>query len=96
FMANNKGDGIYETIEDGNYSYMGKPWNWVKNTDDTLGASSNWDSDYTLFGHTSLPFFLRGGCYGDSYHAGVWYIYGNNGGTYHNYGFRPVVFSSAL
>ncbi|MEG1142591.1 MAG: hypothetical protein RSE41_09140, partial [Clostridia bacterium] len=69
-------DGIYETIEDGNYSYMDNQSNWINNTDDTAGANSNWDSDYTLLLHTKLPFFLRGGYYVGGSFAGVWLVHG--------------------
>ncbi|MEG1363358.1 MAG: hypothetical protein RSC92_02830, partial [Clostridia bacterium] len=92
FMANNKGDGIYETIEDGNYSYMGKPWNWINNKTGTAGVQTNWDSDYTLLGHTSLPFFVRGNFYNENSGAGVWSAYAVYGHAYNYYGFRPVLF----
>ncbi|MEG1008704.1 MAG: hypothetical protein RSE41_06220, partial [Clostridia bacterium] len=97
FMANNKGDGIYETIEDGNYSYRDThQWKWIKNTDDTVGINSNWDSDYTLLGQTYFSFFTRGGGYIEGSYTGIWVVGCNRGYERDGYSFRPVLFGSTL
>ncbi|MEG1204256.1 MAG: hypothetical protein RSE00_03175, partial [Clostridia bacterium] len=96
-MKTKKGDGIYETIEEGNYSYYGSNSasaasnGWIKNKDDTVSISSNWDDDYSLLGH-SLPFFLRGGYFGHGLAAGVFHVAAGYGGyALSQYGFRPVL-----
>ncbi|MEG1059726.1 MAG: hypothetical protein RSE57_06125, partial [Clostridia bacterium] len=97
-----KGDGIYETIEEGNYSYYGSNSasaasnSWIKNKGDTESISSNWDNDYSLLGHASLPFFLRGGAYRGGSGAGVFYVDAGSGGATGYYGFRPVLSGPSL
>ncbi|MEG1204410.1 MAG: hypothetical protein RSE00_03990, partial [Clostridia bacterium] len=82
------GDGIYETIEEGNYSYYGSDSastpsnNWIKNKDDTESTSSNWDNDYSLLAHSSLPFFLRGGFFFNDSGAGVFNAYAYYGSVH--------------
>ncbi|MEG1204513.1 MAG: hypothetical protein RSE00_04560, partial [Clostridia bacterium] len=101
-MKSKKGDGIYETIEEGNYSYYGSgptstySNSWIKNTDDTVLTSSNWDKDYSLLGHSSLPFFLRGGGLNYSLGAGVFDVGSSNGGARSYCGFRLALSGSAL
>ncbi|MEG1204202.1 MAG: hypothetical protein RSE00_02905, partial [Clostridia bacterium] len=101
-MKNKKGDGIYETIEEGNYSYYGSNSasaasnSWIKNKGDTESISSNWDNDYSLLGHASLPFFLRGGGYRYGSSAGVFYVHASDGYAYAYFGFRPVLSGPSL
>ncbi|MEG1345097.1 MAG: hypothetical protein RSD14_06365, partial [Clostridia bacterium] len=101
-MKNKKGDGIYETIEDGNYSYYGSNSastlsnSWIKNTDDTISTSSNWDNDYNLLGHSSLQFFLRGGRFGSGSCAGLFDVNAGGSGAISFCGFRPVLSGPSL
>ncbi|MEG1010052.1 MAG: hypothetical protein RSF67_09630, partial [Clostridia bacterium] len=98
-MANMKGDGIYETIEDGNYSYWGSnsinygAGRWIKNIDETTNnASTNWDVDYTLLGQSYYNFFFRGGSYNNSICSGIFSISSIGGGSYDGYtGFRMII-----
>ncbi|MEG1363741.1 MAG: hypothetical protein RSC92_04860, partial [Clostridia bacterium] len=97
-MANMKGDGIYETIEDGNYSYWGSnsinygAGTWIKNIDETNNASTNWDVDYTLLGQSYYNFFFRGGSYNNSICSGIFSISSIGGGSYDGYtGFRMII-----
>ncbi|MEG1344392.1 MAG: hypothetical protein RSD14_02600, partial [Clostridia bacterium] len=88
--------------EEGNYSYYGSNSasaasnSWIKNKGDTESISSNWDNDYSLLGHASLPFFLRGGFCGDGSSAGVFNVYAHGGAAYYNGGFRPVLSGPSL
>ncbi|MEG0873527.1 MAG: hypothetical protein RSG48_06230, partial [Clostridia bacterium] len=101
-MKTKKGDGIYETIEDGNYSYYGSnsastPSNsWIKNKDDTVLISSNWDDDYSLLLHSLLPCFFRGGSFAYGSPAGVFNIHAFSGIAYSLSGFRPVLSGPSL
>ena len=54
-------------------------------------SSSSWYGDYSYFPHTSSPFFLRGGAYGNGTSAGVFYFYSNTGDSYSGSSFRPVL-----
>ena len=57
------------------------------------GNSSNgsWYGDYSGFPYTSYPFFIRGGHYYDGSGAGVFSFTYNDGYSYINYSFRPVL-----
>ena len=101
-MARYKGIGVNET---GNkFSYYApygtdsvkKLYNWfntVKNTetDTTAYLERTWSGDYTLIGHASGPFVMRGGYCSDGAGAGV--LCTNIASGYANYfnGFRPVL-----
>ena len=54
-------------------------------------SSSSWYGDYSLFPNTSVPFFGRGGGYGNGTSAGVFYFYGTDGDSYSYISFRPVL-----
>ena len=54
-------------------------------------SSSSWYGDYSYFPGTSGPFFLRGGDYNDGTSAGVFYFLNDDGYSYSNYSFRPVL-----
>ena len=54
-------------------------------------SSSSWYGDYSYFPNTSVPFFLRGGSYNSGADAGVFYFGINNGNSYSNFSFRPVL-----
>ena len=53
-------------------------------------SSSSWYGDYSYFPHTSSPFFLRGGAYGNGTSAGVFYFFLSVGNSNSNFSFRPV------
>ena len=54
-------------------------------------SSSSWYGDYSYFPHTSSPFFLRGGAYGNGTSAGVFYFFLSVGNSNSNFSFRPVL-----
>ncbi|MEG1362900.1 MAG: hypothetical protein RSC92_00395, partial [Clostridia bacterium] len=95
---NNKGDGIYETIEDGNYSFFGSnalniPTNmWIKNTDEKEEYTYNWDLDFTLLGQANMPFFCRGGHCDGGNSAGLFKVDMCSGYPSYNTGFRLALF----
>ncbi|MEG1059867.1 MAG: hypothetical protein RSE57_06850, partial [Clostridia bacterium] len=96
-MKAKKGDGMYETIEEGNYSYYGSnsastPSNgWIKNKDNKESTSSNWDDDNSLLGHSSRPFFLRGSFFVYGSDAGIFNTHADDGYADYFCGFRPVL-----
>ncbi len=57
------------------------------------GNSSNgsWYGDYSIFPNTGIPFFERGGYYGNGTNAGVFAFYDIVGVYYSNISFRPVL-----
>ena len=77
--------------------------NYVKNTKiygdgiretSTAGTGkSSWYSDYSYFAGLNVPFFKRGGGYGDTSGAGLFCFSRVNGGSYYYYGFRSVLVS---
>ena len=101
-MAKYKGIGVNETTQ--NFSYYApygtdssnQTWGWFQTAKDTATDTSQslartWNSDYTLIGHASAPFVLRGGnCY-DGSSAGVLCSNIANGYASGNNGFRPVL-----
>ena len=54
------------------------------------GTQSSWNGDYSYFPYLSNPFFVRGGYYGNTAFAGVFYFYLSWGGSYRTCGFRVV------
>ena len=54
-------------------------------------SSSSWYGDYSSFPYTSGPFFGRGGYYIYGADAGVFSFYYNDGNSYSDYSFRPVL-----
>ncbi|MEG1058984.1 MAG: hypothetical protein RSE57_02215, partial [Clostridia bacterium] len=101
-MKTKKGDGIYEAIEEGNYSYWGtnpastSSYKWIKNKDDTVSISSNWDNDYSLLAHSLLPFLFRGGHLTYGLGAGVFSVISGSGDADYSCGFRPVLSGPSL
>ena len=77
--------------------------NYVKNTKiygdgiretSTAGTGkSSWYSDYSYFAGLYGPFVSRGGTYGDTSGAGLFYFNRNNGNSNYNNGFRSVLVS---
>ena len=57
------------------------------------GNSSNgsWYGDYSSFPYTSTPFFIRGGYCDDGTDAGVFCFSNDDGGSYGDVSFRPVL-----
>ena len=53
--------------------------------------SSSWYGDYSYFPYTSSPFFERGGYYNDGAFAGVFFFVYDDGDSYSNDSFRPVL-----
>ena len=72
------GDAIYETSS-GTYNSSGD-YN-----------QQSWCDDYTGFPYTSYPFFVRGGGFGNTSLAGLFYCNGGGGGSDDNSSFRPVL-----
>ena len=62
----------------------------VLETSSRSSGSTSWFSDSSGFVYSSDPVFVRGGGYNDGSVAGLFYFYNNNGGSFDNYGFRPV------
>ena len=54
------------------------------------GTQSSWNQDYSDFPYLTAPFFGRGGGYGDSTAAGVFFFCVVWGGSNNSYGFRVV------
>ena len=77
--------------------------NYVKNTKiygdgiretSTAGTGkSSWYSDYSYFAGLHSPFFKRGGYYGDTSGAGLFYFYRASGNSDYGGGFRTVLVS---
>ncbi len=77
--------------------------NYVKNTKiygdgiretSTAGTgTTSWYSDYSYFAGLHNPFFLRGGYYGGTSGAGLFYFNRSNGGSGYSHGFRSVLVS---
>ena len=77
--------------------------NYVKNTKiygdgiretSTAGTgTTSWYSDYSYFAGLNNPFFKRGGNYGNTSGAGLFYFNRNNGNSNYNNGFRSVLVS---
>ena len=53
--------------------------------------NDSWYSDYSYFPGSNYPFFHRGGGYGGTSSAGVFYFNSDNGSYSSSYGFRVVV-----
>jgi len=76
----------------GNYSAAsGKKGDAVYETSTADIGTTSWYSDNSYMPLSSIPFFARGGGYGDSTHAGVFYFdhFRGDAGSY--IGFRPVI-----
>ena len=77
--------------------------NYVKNTKiygdgiretSTAGTgTTSWYSGYSYFAGLYGPFFIRGGNYGNTSGAGLFYFNRNNGNSNYNNGFRSVLVS---
>ena len=77
--------------------------NYVKNTKiygdgiretSTAGTgTTSWYSDYSYFACLAYPFFFRGGYYGHTSGAGLFYFNRNNGTSNYSNGFRSVLVS---
>ena len=101
-MAKYKGIGINETTQSFSYyapygtDSSNQTWGWFQTAKDTATNTSQeyartWNSDYTLIGHASIPFVLRGGSCDNGSDAGVLYSYITNGDAIYGSGFRPVL-----
>ena len=53
--------------------------------------TNGWYVDYTYFPYSSVPFFVRGGSYGNGAFAGVFVFSDNDGDAYSYDGFRAVL-----
>ena len=85
------GIGISEIA--GSYSYYGVistgNYDWLKEiTDTSTNYGMAWNGDYTLTGHSNVPFTLRGGGGNNGGRAGVLSSSVTNGNTQNNHGFR--------
>ena len=60
-------------------------------TNTTQEYVRTWDGDYTLIGHASSPFVMRGGNCDNGSGAGVLYTYAADGNANNHNGFRPVL-----
>ena len=77
--------------------------NYVKNTKiygdgiretSTAGTgTTSWYSDYSYFAGLYIPFFIRGGYYGDTSGAGLFCFHRYGGNSNYNNGFRSVLVS---
>ena len=77
--------------------------NYVKNTKiygdgiretSTAGTgTTSWNSDYSYFAGLNTPFFLRGGHYGATSGAGLFYFGRDSGNSHYYGGFRSVLVS---
>ena len=57
-----------------------------------IGSSFyGWLSDFSIFAHSSYPFFLRGGSYGNGSNTGVFSSDHDNGVSDSNFSFRAVL-----
>ena len=72
------GDAIYETSS-GTY-----------NTSDDSNQQS-WFDDYSVFPHSSYPFFYRGAYYVNASNAGLFCLGNDGGNAYAEHSFRPVL-----
>ena len=94
-------DAIYENLPVGigvsemasSHSYYGVnssgSWTWLKEiTDTSTNYGRAWNQDYTLIGHASDPFVVRGGIVSNGVGAGVLYTNITNGTAHYHNGFR--------
>ena len=78
----------YENNYNANSSKYGDA---VYETSASGSSSTSWYSDYSHFPYTSYPFFGRGGNYYSGTGAGVFCFGSDDGNSYSNYSFRPVL-----
>ena len=101
-MAKYKGIGINETTQSFSYyapygtDSSNQTWGWFQTAKDTATNTSQeyartWNSDYTLIGHASIPFVIRGGLCDYGSYAGVLGSDIATGYANYNNGFRPVL-----
>ena len=67
----------------------------VKETSTAGSGSTSWNGDYSNFPSSSIPFFIRGGCYGDGAGAGLFAFNDLSGTAVSNYGFRVCLVPGA-
>ena len=65
----------------------------IRETSTAGNGKSSWYSDYSYFAGLNNPFFKRGGNYGNTSGAGLFYFNHNNGTSNYSNGFRSVLVS---
>ena len=65
----------------------------IRETSTAGNGKSSWYSDYSYFAGLNNPFFKRGGNYGNTSGAGLFYFNRNNGTSNYSNGFRSVLVS---
>ena len=65
----------------------------IRETSTAGNGKSSWYSDYSYFAGLNYPFFLRGGNYGDTSGAGLFFFYRGSGTSVYHNGFRSVLVS---
>ena len=89
-----KGDGATSSAEDRTSNYEANSDRYgdaLWETSDGANDQNSWNQDYSVFSYLDHPFFLRGGGFGSSATAGLFFFYSAYGGTHFSYGFRPVL-----
>ena len=85
----------YHDIHDSNYAFStpekGHYGDAVWETSNGSEGSDSWYSDYSRFPYSKNPFFVRGGTYYQTAHAGVFDFDNGSGNGSSSYGFRVVV-----
>ena len=65
----------------------------IRETSTAGNGKSSWYSDYSYFACLAYPFFFRGGYYGHTSGAGLFYFYRASGNSDYGGGFRTVLVS---
>lgn len=95
--SNNKTKDIYAVSESGdtysnNYTEnQSKYGDAIWETSKSGTGYTSWNYDYSYFPYTYNPAIKRGGSYGSSSYAGLFYFYYLSGNTSSDTGFRPVL-----
>ncbi len=89
-----KGDGATSSTEDRTANYNANNDRYgdaVWETSNGADGQYSWNQDGSSFPYLNDPFFLRGGGFGYSNYAGLFFFSYAYGGTSSNSGFRPVL-----
>ena len=89
-----QGSGATDSTEDRTANYNANSNRYgdaLWETSNGANGQYSWNNDYSYFPYLSNPFFIRGGRFDNSSGAGLFCFYNATGGTYHIFGFRPVL-----
>ena len=85
--SNTNNYNAYKGLKSSTYGYGDS----ILETSTTGENSTSWNGDFSEFPHTDLPFFDRGGRYGNTSHAGAFVFDAGSGAPVYYSGFRVVL-----